>query len=64
MWFSRKQVAKVSAAEAGTAAAPAVGVQKAGVHIGAKVTAGQITTKRRGDVAEALALAHLSQAGL
>ena len=30
----------------------------------AKVEAGQITTKRRGDAAEALALAHLTCAGL
>lgn len=46
MWFSRKQVAKESAAAAGA------------------VVPGQITTKRLGDAAESLALAHLVRAGM
>jgi putative endonuclease len=50
MWFSRKQVAKVPA-DPGTAA-------------GVGALPGQITTKRLGDDAEALALAHLARAGL
>jgi putative endonuclease len=49
MWFSRKQVAKGLPGDASTdAAAPS----------------GQITTKRLGDAAEALALAHLRRAGM
>ncbi|MDB5965431.1 MAG: YraN family protein [Polaromonas sp.] len=51
MWFSRKQVV-------GAAADPAK------VPAGAAAPgAGQITTKRRGDAAEALALEHLTKAG-
>ncbi len=49
MWFSRKQVAKGPPGGAGAdAAAPP----------------GQITTKRLGDAAESLALAHLVRAGM
>lgn len=48
MWFSRKQVAKVPGSTASPAAAPP----------------GQITTKRLGDAAEALASDHLVRAGL
>jgi putative endonuclease len=52
MWFSRKQIGKApagaTAAGGGSAAAPS----------------GQITTKRLGDAAEALALDHLQRAGL
>ena len=48
MWFSRKQVAKAPPAQADAG----------------QGTALQITTKRRGDAAEALALDHLLQAGL
>jgi putative endonuclease len=54
MWFSRKQVAKLPSAP--IAAEPASSEAKAG--------AGQITTKRRGDLAEAAALAYLADAGL
>ena len=50
MWFSRKQVAKVP--DSGSAVAGTGGQP------------GQITTKRLGDDAEALALAHLVRAGL
>ncbi|OOG45136.1 YraN family protein [Polaromonas sp. A23] len=48
MWFSRKQVAKVPGSAASPATAPP----------------GQITTKRLGDAAEALASDHLVRAGL
>lgn len=49
MWFSRKQVVK----EALPGSSP-----------GAAAQPGQITTKRLGDAAEALALAHLLRAGM
>ena len=49
MWFSRKQVA-------GGAAGDAKAV--------AETVPGQVTTKSRGDAAEAAALAHLAKAGL
>ena len=48
MWFSRKQGAKAS---------PDTAVKTA-------ASGQQVTTKRRGDQAEALALAHLQRAGL
>ena len=48
MWFSRKQVAKLALTDAGPATA---------------AKPGQITTKRLGDAAESLALAHLLRAG-
>ena len=51
MWFSRKQVAKL----------PAAGNDGAGAAAGRP---GQITTKRLGNAAEALALAQLRRAGL
>ncbi|MFI5444043.1 YraN family protein [Polaromonas sp. UC242_47] len=51
MWFSKKQVAK-EAVSGGTGVA------------GAQPPSGQITTKRLGDAAEALALAYLVKAGL
>ena len=50
MWFSRKQVAKSSPGPAGLLAG--------------QREASQITTKRLGDAAESLALAHLLKAGL
>lgn len=50
MWFSRKQVAKAPGGGASTAAAES--------------QPGQITTKRLGDAAESLALAHLVRAGM
>ena len=50
MWFSRKQVAKSLQGQTGV---------DAGQH-----EASQITTKRQGDAAESLALAHLLKAGL
>ena len=57
MWFSRKQVGKVSEATRGNAdVLPAAGA--------AKLQPAQITTKRRGDAAEALALGYLINAGL
>lgn len=49
MWFSRKQVAKET---------------PTGSHTGAGAQPGQITTKRLGDAAESLALAHLARAGM
>lgn len=49
MWFSRKQVAKEA---------------PAGSQTGAAAQPGQITTKRRGDAAESLALTHLVRAGM
>ena len=49
MWFSRKQVSKVP---------PAAAVA------GARPLPGQVTTKSRGDAAEAAALAWLARAGL
>jgi putative endonuclease len=49
MWFSRKQVAGGAAGDAKQAAKP---------------VPGQVTTKSRGDAAEAVALAHLARAGL
>ena len=48
MWFSKKQLAK----------SPGTDVP------GSAMQAGQITTKRLGDAAESLALAHLVKAGL
>ena len=57
MMFSRKQVAKLAARPQGSAdAAPDVDAARPG--------ASQITTKRRGDAAEALALDYLRKAGL
>ena len=50
MWFSRKQVAKSPPSQAGVLAG--------------QREASQITTKRLGDAAESLALAHLLKAGL
>ena len=64
MWFSRKQVVKVSAAEALAAAVPVVGPAKIVAKRAANPPAGQITTKLRGDSAETIALAHLTKAGL
>lgn len=52
MWFSRKQVAKAPSDEA------------AASSLGVAAPPGQITTKRLGDAAESLALAHLQRAGL
>lgn len=49
MWFSRKQVAGSAAGD---------------VKAVAKAVPGQVTTKSRGDAAEAAALAHLAKAGL
>lgn len=49
MWFSRKQVAKET---------------PPGSNAGAQAQPGQITTKRLGDAAESLALAHLVRAGM
>ena len=49
MWFSRKQVAKET---------------PPGSKAGAQAQPGQITTKRLGDAAESLALAHLVRAGM
>ena len=57
MWFSRKQVGKVPEATRGSAdVSPAA--------VAAKLRPAQITTKRRGDAAEALALDYLIKAGL
>jgi putative endonuclease len=53
MWFSRKQVA---GGDAG-------GAKKAAKEV-AKAVPAQVTTKSRGDAAEAAALAHLARAGL
>ena len=49
MWFSRKQVAKSPPGQAG--------------ELAGRREASQITTKRLGDVAESMALAHLLKAG-
>lgn len=49
MWFSRKQVAKSPLGQAG--------------ELAGRREASQITTKRLGDVAESMALAHLLKAG-
>ncbi|MDP1740639.1 YraN family protein [Polaromonas sp.] len=49
MWFSRKQVAKET---------------PTGSDVGVGAQPGQITTKRLGDAAESLALAHLARAGM
>ena len=55
MWFSRKQVTKPLLGPVDAMTGRSDATQKA---------AGQITTKRRGDAAEALALDYLLQAGL
>jgi putative endonuclease len=58
MWFSRKQVGKVPEAGRGAAeVSPAAAAEL-------QPRSAQITTKRRGDVAEALALDYLIKAGL
>ncbi len=58
MWFSKKQVAKLPGIGARSSSADA------GDAAGVAKQPGQITTKRLGDTAEALALAYLIQAGL
>ena len=54
MWFSRKQFAKAPAGQADAVPPQAAAVQR---------EAAQITTKRLGDAAEALARKHLLKAG-
>ena len=54
----------MSAVEAGGAAVPAAEAVKIAAKKVANAKAGQITTKRLGDAAEAIALAHLTKAGL
>jgi putative endonuclease len=52
MWFSRKRVAGVT------------GVMDGDAKAAAQAVPGQVTTKSRGDAAEAAALAYLAKAGL
>ena len=69
MWFSRKQLEKLetisnvpAAAQRQVDALPDKGSVKTART--AQADSGQITTKRRGDAAESVALAHLVKAGL
>jgi putative endonuclease len=58
MWFSRKQVVQVQVPK------PEGGATAAQAARAAKAEAAQITTKRRGDAAEDVALTCLTRAGL